>query len=141
MRGYAITIHGDGTTGYRAIDSAADLLPGETFAAEPPLPTLADAAAALAAAVQTWLDTTAQGNGYDSLASCISYRGSSIAQWSTDADAALAWRDAVWQACFEWQQGAAAAPPATFPTAEQVIAQLPQPETFGWVVHLPGASA
>jgi hypothetical protein len=141
MRGYAITIHGDGTTGYRAIDSAADLLPGETFAPEPPLPTLADAAAALSAAVQAWLDATAQGNGYDSLASCVSYRDSAIAQWSADASAAIEWRDAVWQAAFAWQQSASENPPATFPTSAEVIAQLPQPETFGWVVHLPGASA
>lgn len=28
--------------------------------------------------------------------------------------------------------------PATFPTSHEVIAQLPQPETFGWVVHAPG---
>ncbi len=31
--------------------------------------------------------------------------------------------------------------PATFPTSQEVIAQLPQPEAFGWVVHQPGANA
>lgn len=138
MSGYAITTYPNGETGFRAVTSETSLLPGEAFATEPPAPTLADAAAVLAAAVQTWLDTTAQGNGYDSLASCISYRGSSIAQWNDDATSALAWRDAVWQACFEWQQSAAAEPPSTFPTAEQVIAQLPQPDACGWVVHEPG---
>ena len=141
MRGYAITQYTDGTTGYRAIDSADALLPSETFATAPPPPTMQDAAAALTIDVQRWLDATAQGNGYDSIASCISYRGSSIAQWDTDATAALAWRDAVWQACFQWQQNAQANPPATFPTSQEVIAQLPQPEAFGWVLHPPGASA
>jgi hypothetical protein len=138
--GYAILIVG-GRSSYRAIASDADLLPGETFATEPPAPTLADAVAALSADVQAWLDATAQANGYDSIASCISYRGSSVAQWDADASRALAWRDAVWLAAFQWQQSAATNPPSTFPTSAEVIAQLPQPEAYGWVVHQPGASA
>lgn len=138
---YAISRSVSGATSYRTIVSEAGLLPGETFATEPPAPTMADASAALTLAVQAWLDTTAQGNGYDSLASCISYRDSVVVQWDSDAQAALKWRDAVWQACFQWQQNAQANPPTTFPTSQEVIAQLPQPEAFGWVVHLPGASA
>lgn len=138
---YAITMLSNGITSWRAIASEADLLPGETFATEPPAPTLADAAATLTADVQAWLDATAQGNGYDSLASCISYKDSAVAQLATDATAAIAWRDAVWTSCFQWQQSAAQSPPSIFPTSAEVIAQLPQPETFGWVVHLPGASA
>lgn len=106
-----------------------------------PSPTMADAAAALTADVQAWLDATAGQNGYDSLASCISYKDSAITQWATDATAAIAWRDAVWLACFQWQQSAQANPPATFPTSAEVIAQLPQPEKFGWVVHAPGGIA
>jgi len=141
MRGYAIQNLSDGTTSWRAVASEADLLAGETFATDPPAPTLADATAALTADVQTWLDATAQGNGYDSLASCISYIGSTITQWQADAVAALAWRDAVWQACFLWQQSAIANPPTTFPTSAEVIAQLPQPETFGWITHQPGGTA
>lgn len=94
---------------------------------------------ALTADVQAWLDATAAQNGYDSLASCISYAGSAVAQWNADAAAAHAWRDAVWQACFQWQQSAVANPPATFPTSAEVIAQLPQPGTLGWIVHQPGA--
>jgi hypothetical protein len=103
-----------------------------------PKPTLAQAAAALTDDVQAWLDDTASQNGYDSIASCISYAGSTIAQWSADAMAASKWRDAVWQACFQWQQSASVNPPATFPTSSQVIAQLPKPEAFGWVTHIPG---
>ncbi len=102
---------------------------------------MADCAEALKADVQAWLDSTAGQNGYDSLASCISYAGSTIAQWNADAAAASKWRDAVWQACFQWQHSASASPPSTFPTSEQVIAQLPQPEVFGWVTHQPGAAA
>lgn len=138
---YAIQTLTNGRTGYRAVASDADLLPGETFATEPPSPTMADAAAALTADVQAWLDATAGQNGYDSIASCISYRDSAVAQWAADAAAAIAWRDAVWQACFQWQQDALANPPATFPTSAEVIAQMPQPESFGWVTHQPGAAA
>lgn len=138
--GYAVQIIG-GRRSYRAIATESDLLPGESFGASPPPPTMADAAAALTIDVQAWLDATAGQNGYDSIASCISYASSSIAQWSADADSARAWRDAVWQACFQWQQSAATNPPSTFPTSAEVIAQLPQPEAFGWVVHQPGATA
>lgn len=135
---YAITLLPNGCTSYRAIASEADLLPGETIADEIPAPTLADAAAALSSAVQAWLDATAQANGYDSLASCISYHDDPVAQWADDAAAAQAWRSAVWVAAFQWQQDALANPPATFPDAATVIATLPQPEQFGWVSHLPG---
>lgn len=139
MSGYAVTILQNGCTSWRAISSDADITFGETFAATPPEPSMADAAAALTTDIQAWLDATASQNGYDSLASCISYTGSTITQWQADAVAALAWRDAVWQACFLWQQSAIANPPATFPTSAEVIAQLPQPETFGWITHQPGA--
>lgn len=138
---YAITAHADGTTGFRAIDTEADLEPGETFALAPPAPTLTDVAANLTVAVEAWLDATAHGNGYASLERCVSFLNSSIKQWADDAAAALAWRDAVWVAAFQWQQDALANPPAVMPTADEVIAGLPQPEQFGWTVHTPGASA
>ncbi|WP_338523377.1 hypothetical protein NUH87_26865 [Pseudomonas batumici] len=101
-------------------------------------PTLADATVALKAAVQQWLDTTAQASGYDSLASCASYANSGVTQWAADAKAATAWRDAVWQACFaEWSAAQAATNPV-IPTAAELIASLPQPATFGWTVHPAG---
>jgi hypothetical protein len=140
MSGFAISTLDNGRASWRAVASEADLLAGEVYAHAPPAPTMADAAAALTVAVQYWLDATAGQNGYDSLASCISYKDSSIAQWAADAAAALSWRDAVWQAAFQWQQGAVANPPATFPTSTEVIASLPQAVDYGWVVHEPGAA-
>ncbi len=66
--------------------------------------TLAEALVVLTAAVQTRPDTTAQDSGYDSIASCASYINSGVEQWAADATAAIAWRDAVWQACFtQWR--------------------------------------
>lgn len=106
-----------------------------------PVPTLSleDVAKQLIVAVQAWLDSVVQASGYDDIATCVSYANSGITQWAADGAAALLWRDAVWQACFLWQQNALTDPPAEPPTAEQVIAALPQPETFGWVPHPPGA--
>ena len=137
---YAITTTNTGRTSYRAIASEAELMGGETPSPQPPEPTMADVAAALTADIQSWLDGTAAENGYDSLASCISYKDSAIAQWAEDATAALIWRDAVWQAAFAWQQSASANPPATFPTSAEVITGLPQAVDYGWVVHEPGAA-
>jgi len=138
---YAVSILPNGRTSWRAIAYEADLLAGEVSSIDVPAPTMADAAAMLMQDVQTWMDTTASQNGYDSIASCISYKDSAITQWAADATAAIAWRDAVWQACFQWQQSASANPPSTFPTSTQVISQLPQPSTFGWTIHQPGSTS
>lgn len=141
MAGYAVTTYADGTTGFRTATATDELAPGEVYTETLPTPSLADIATALSAAVQAWLDETARDNGYDSLFSCISYLNSAISQYAADAARALAWRDAVWPACFQWLQGALANPPAVFPSAAEVIAQLPQPGAYGWVVHTPGATA
>lgn len=138
---YAISTNSEVLTSYRAVSDGDLLAVGETLSATPPMPSLADCASALKLDVQLWLDATAAQNGYDSLASCSSYQGSSVAQWDADAIAAHAWRDAVWLACFQWQQSASANPPATFPTSAEVIAQLPQPAVYGWMTHLPGSSS
>lgn len=138
---YAVTILSNGCTSWRAIISSADMLPGEVLSVDVPSPTMADAAAALMQDVQAWLDVTASQNGYDSIASCISYKDSAVSQWASDATSAIAWRDAVWQACFQWKQSASANPPPIFPTSAQVISQLPQPSTFGWITHTPGSTS
>jgi hypothetical protein len=95
--------------------------------------------AALKGSVQQWLDTTAQASGYDSLASCASYISSSVAQWATDAKAAIAWRDAVWQACFTQMSAAQGTTSPVIPTATALIAALPQPAAYGWSAHAAGA--
>jgi len=116
------------------------LWPEDESQIEPmPAPTLADAANALMGDVQRWLDGTAGQNGYNSLESCVSYINSAVPQYKADATAAIAWRDAVWTACFQWQQSASSNPPAMLPTSTEVIAELPQSVTFGWIVHAPGA--
>jgi hypothetical protein len=111
-------------------------------AAAPPIPPeLPVVAEDYTGAVQSWLDRTVQANGYDNMASCVSYVNSGVDGWKADAIAAIAWRDAVWQAAYAMQADALAHPPAVVPTADQVIASLPQPSTFGWVTHVPGAGS
>lgn len=53
---YAITMLSNGITSWRAIASEADLLPGETFATEPPDPTLAQVKLDLCAQVDAARD-------------------------------------------------------------------------------------
>jgi len=105
-----------------------------------PAPTFADIVQALMPGVQAWMDGVARANGYDSVISCASFANSGVAQWRADAEAVIAWRDAVRQATNAWQAGANGQLPATIPTVAEVIAQLPQPGTFGWVAHDPGYS-
>lgn len=102
---------------------------------------LADYVAEYSSAVQAWLDDVVQANGYDDMASCATYAASSVAQWRADAQAAIAWRDAVWQSCFAWQAQAAQALPDPIPTVAQFIAGLPQPAAYGWTVHATGQAS
>lgn len=135
--GVCIPVDGGGWQG----DAFREWLAAGNIPDPAPNPTTNDLIAQYTVAVQAWLDKTAQGNGYDSLATCISYGDSSVAQWAADALAARHWRDAVWQAGFAWAAAAQTALPSPLPTVEQFIAELPQPETSGWVVHAPGASS
>lgn len=79
--------------------------------------------AAGAAAIECWLDRTAQALGYNNLVTALSYANSSVDLWQRQALALAAWRDAVWQAAI-----ALLAASAQLPTNEAaLIALLPQP--------------
>lgn len=56
-------------------------------------PTLFD----YSSAIQTTIEAMAQGRGYDSSSSLISYLTSSSPQWAGEAVAFVAWRDRVWE--------------------------------------------
>jgi hypothetical protein len=89
-------------------------------------PTLAPAqrVAAGAAAIERWLDQTAQSLGYNNLVTAVSYAGSSIELWQRQAQALAAWRDAVWQAAITLL-----AAPEQLPASEAaLLARLPQPD-------------
>lgn len=51
-------------------------------------------------AAQALLDSTAQAWGYDSAVSACSYGLSTVPQFKAEAQALLAWRDALWQAAY-----------------------------------------
>jgi len=65
-------------------------------APEPAPPTLED----YRAAIRAHVDATAQARNYDNAVSCASYVNSTNPQWAAEAQAFVAWRDAVWAYVF-----------------------------------------
>jgi hypothetical protein len=94
----------------------------------PPAPTLGDYQRALEAHV----DAAAAGRSYSSAVSCASYAASTNPAWAAEAQAFIAWRDAIYVAAFsalaEFEGGEAP------PTIAAFIADLPVmawPEPLG----------
>lgn len=71
--------------------------------APPPLPDPAEVLAAAARAVSAHIERQARALGYDSAASLASYTSSTVTAWQAEAEAFVAWRDAVWIAAHEAQ--------------------------------------
>lgn len=73
------------------------------------------------AAVQSHLDAAARSRLYTDGNSLATYTASTNPQWSAEAQAFVAWRDAVWAQVYAmW-----ANPPDPVPTPEEVVAGLP----------------
>lgn len=114
---------------YRAVTSDMQLADGETLVNEiqdellNPLP-----ADVVREQITQWLDRVVRAKGYDSIVSCASYATSSDATFRAEAQAAIAWRDAMYRRGYEIladiQEGVT--------TPEQVMALLPQPAEYGW---------
>lgn len=102
-------------------------------------PTFESVVLTITDAIQSWLDTTARQNGYDSAVSCSSYAVSGVPRFKADALAIIAWRDAVWEAANAWRNSMNGQLPNPVPSIEAVLAQLPKPATYGWQVHNNGA--
>ncbi len=83
----------------------------------------AEAERAIAAAIDARIEAQARALGYNSAAHIAGYVNSTVPQWAAEAQAFVAWRDAVWLAAFE-QRSAFAKDPATAPP-EALIATLP----------------
>lgn len=64
----------------------------------------AEALAAQRAQITTEIDILVEAQareiGYTSAVACAGYRDSTVPEWSAEARAFIAWRDAVWQAAF-----------------------------------------
>jgi hypothetical protein len=79
--------------------------------------------AAVTRAIDAHVEAPATAMGYNSAAHLASYTGSTVPAWSAEAQAFVAWRDAVWLAAFGVQQAAQAN--GVLPDAADVIAALP----------------
>ncbi|HWE72512.1 MAG TPA: hypothetical protein VG328_05075 [Stellaceae bacterium] len=119
----------DGAPDFAATNASGDWSTAEKEAVQAALglatPTIepAQRVAAGAAAIERWLDRTAQALGYNNFVTAVSYASSSVDLWRRQALALTAWRDAVWQAAI-----ALLAEPAQLPVdAPALIASLPQP--------------
>ena len=84
--------------------------------------------AAFRRAVQAHVDATAQSRDYDSGNSLASYTASTVAAWKAEAEAFVAWRDAVWTFVIERLAQVQAGDVEPPETAEALIALLPDIE-------------
>ncbi|MFJ6323830.1 MULTISPECIES: hypothetical protein [unclassified Rhizobium] len=86
----------------------------------PPLPALAD----YQAAIQRFIDTTAQSEQFNDGVTLASYKDSSNALWAAQATVFIAWRDQVWAYCYA-QLAAVQAGQRAQPTISAFLAELP----------------
>lgn len=79
--------------------------------------------AEITAAIDAFVETQARRLGYNSAAHCASYVASTVPDWAAEAQAFVAWRDAVWLAAFTGLSEVAAGKP--LPSVEEAVARLP----------------
>jgi len=82
------------------------------------------AKAAVVAAINTEVESTAQGRGYNDAATLASYATSTNATWQAEAQAFVAWRDQVWQKAYA-RLAQVEAGSAEMPTVVEVVAGMP----------------
>lgn len=108
-----------------AIGSAVERVEGVVrYVTETRPETAAETEVRLAAAVQAHIDATAKAKNYTGGNSCASYATSTNATWKAEADAFVAWRDAVWTSVYATMT-AVEAGAETAPTAAALVAGLP----------------
>lgn len=122
-----LLIASDGTPSFAATHAAGEWSAAEKDAVMAALgrrgAVVSSERAAAVAAIERWLDRTAQALGYNNFVTATSYAGSAVDLWQRQARALATWRDAVWQAAL-----ARLDRPADLPASEaEFIAALPQP--------------
>jgi len=90
---------------------------------EPEPPTLDD----YRIAIQAHIDATARQRDYDGGVSCASYVNSTNPQWAAEAQAFVAWRDAVWSYAFQ-ELAKVENGEREQPTIDEFLSELPQIE-------------
>jgi len=88
---------------------------------EPPAPTVAD----YQVAIVSMMDAKAQERRYDSAVSISTYVNSTNLAWAAEAQAYVAWRDAVWTYAYAELDKVMAGERAQ-PSVEGFLAELPQ---------------
>jgi len=83
------------------------------------------------AAIRAHVDATAQARDYDNAVSCASYVDSTNPQWAAEAQAFVAWRDAVWAYVFA-ELAKVENGEREQPTVEQFIAELAGAVPMEW---------
>lgn len=78
----------------------------------------------LTAVVQQHLDATARTRNYDGILSLCSYAASAHPKFGPEGLAGVAWRDAVWAACYTILAEGLAGQRAV-PTADELLAEVP----------------
>ena len=79
------------------------------------------------AAIQSHVDATAVAKRYDSGTSLASYVASTNPQWQAEAQAFVAWRDAVWAYAYA-EMDKVLGGERSMPTVEQILGELPAME-------------
>lgn len=87
----------------------------------------------LTQAVQDWMDTTVQENGYDNIFTACSYANSTNPKFKAEAEACIAWRDRVWEYCYAALDEVVAGQ-REIPTVEELLAELKAEITLTWPV-------
>lgn len=90
----------------------------------PPEDIAAALKAQVAEAVQRHLDAAVAARNYTSAASAVSYVGDPNPQWDAEGRAVLAWRSAVWTACYAALDAVLAGDRLPL-TPEDMVAELP----------------
>ena len=75
--------------------------------------------------MQLHLDTKVSERGYGSILAAVTYVGSQVTQWDTEAQVCLAWRDAVWTAVYQIMADVEQ-DLRPIPTKDELIAELPE---------------
>lgn len=88
------------------------------------VPTEAEIQAQLTAAVQAYMDSTAQTRGYDNIHTACSYSNSTDHIFAAEGQACLQWRDKVWRKCYDILAEVKAGT-REIPTVEELVAELP----------------
>jgi len=86
----------------------------------PPPPPLSE----YTAAVQMHLDNKAKERNYDGILSACTYATSSVPKFAAEGQACVAWRDAVWAACYQIL-GEVETGQRPVPSIEELVGLLP----------------